>query len=191
MTSHPGTGYAPRRPIRPRDLIKRYFRNRDGATAVEFAIVAGPFFALVLAIVETALVFFAGQMMESSVSEAGRVIRTGQAKPPAGITQTELKQQICEHAVLLRSCEAKLMLDVRVFNDFEESQDELEKPLLDDDDELDVEVQYDPGQGTDIVVVRAFYPWPSLIPGFGIGPGNLANGDRLLVAVAAFRNEPF
>ena len=191
MTSHPEPGQSRRRTIRPRDLVRRFFSNRDGVTAIEFAIVAGPFFALVLAIVETALVFFAGQLMESSVAEAGRIIRTGQAKPPAGVTQAELKQQICEGAVILRNCDTKLQLDVRVFNDFEETEAELEKPLLDDDDELDVEVAYDPGQGTDIVVVRAFYPWPSFIPGFGIGPGNMANGDRLLVAVAAFRNEPF
>ncbi len=44
----------------------------------------------------------------------------------------------------------------------------------------------------DVVVVRAFYEWPlaKLFPK-AIDLGNLQNGDRLLVATAVFRNEPF
>ncbi len=41
-------------------LLGRYRRDSKGATAIEFAFVALPFFALLFAIIETALVFFAG-----------------------------------------------------------------------------------------------------------------------------------
>jgi hypothetical protein len=42
------------------------------------------------------------------------------------------------------------------------------------------------------VVVRAFYEW-GLMAKFPkqIGLGNMANGNRLLAATVAFRNEPF
>lgn len=39
-------------------------RDRRGATAVEFALVATPFLALLVAIVQTFLVFFAQEMLE-------------------------------------------------------------------------------------------------------------------------------
>ena len=41
-----------------------FARRQDGAAALEFAIVAAPFIALVLATIQTALAFFAGQVLE-------------------------------------------------------------------------------------------------------------------------------
>ena len=42
--------------------------------------VALPFLALTFAILETALVFFAGQTLEAAAAESGRLIMTGQAQ---------------------------------------------------------------------------------------------------------------
>ena len=67
-------------------------------------------------------------------------------------------------------------------------------PALDTDGNLHSTFQYDPGGAGDIVVVRVFYEWdliaelPNII---GLGLGNMSNGNRLLTASAAFRNEPF
>src|SRR5712692_11686541 len=44
---------------------RRLIKQQDGAAAVEFALVAAPFLALVFAIMETAVVFFAGQALET------------------------------------------------------------------------------------------------------------------------------
>src|SRR6185503_13859041 len=53
----------------PARCIASFARRQDGAAAVEFGFVALPFFALLFAILETALVFFAGQSLEAAVSE--------------------------------------------------------------------------------------------------------------------------
>lgn len=45
----------------PERATSRFVRQQDGAAAVEFALVALPFLALTFAILETALVFFAGR----------------------------------------------------------------------------------------------------------------------------------
>ena len=47
-------------------LVRRFVRQEDGVAAVEFALVAAPFLALIFAILETALVFFAGQALETA-----------------------------------------------------------------------------------------------------------------------------
>src|SRR5437660_530468 len=44
--------------------MRRFARQQDGSTMVEFGLVAAPFLALVFAILETAIVFFSGQALE-------------------------------------------------------------------------------------------------------------------------------
>jgi hypothetical protein len=61
-------------------------------------------------------------------------------------------------------------------------------------------LSYTPGVGGDIVIVRAFYEWDLLakLPIMPVGNNhidtrlsNMPNGDRVLIATAVFRNEPF
>ena len=68
--------------LRAAELVRRFVRQQDGAAAVEFALVAAPFLALIFAILETALVFFAGQALETAVANSSRLIMTGQAQNP-------------------------------------------------------------------------------------------------------------
>jgi Flp pilus assembly protein TadG len=66
--------------------LRRFRRNRSGSAAVEFALVAPMFFALIFAIIETGMVFFAGQVLETAVQDGGRLIYTSQS-----LTQTQFK----------------------------------------------------------------------------------------------------
>jgi hypothetical protein len=50
---------------------------------------------------------------------------------------------------------------------------------------------YSPGSAGDIVVVRLFYQWPLFVTGLGYNISNLTGSKRLLVATAAFKNEPY
>ena len=59
-----------------RKALRRFRRNRRGSAAVEFALVAPIFFALLFAIIETAIVFFAGQVLETGVQDSSRMIYT-------------------------------------------------------------------------------------------------------------------
>jgi len=52
--------------------------NRRGSAAVEFALVAPVFFALLFAIIESAMVFFAGQVLETGVQDSGRLLYISQ-----------------------------------------------------------------------------------------------------------------
>lgn len=169
--------------------LGRFGRDRRGVSAIEFAIVALPFFALLFAILETALVFLAGQLFESSVAHAARLIRTGQVDE--SFTPERFKTEICEHAVIFSNCESGVFLDVRVFETFAETAEEASTPPIGADDEFEGEEFFDPGEGSDIVLVRAYYQWPLTVPSFGIDLADLSNGRRLIAAGAAFRNEPF
>jgi Flp pilus assembly protein TadG len=169
-------------------LLRRLGRDRSGASALEFALVAGPFFALLLAIIEVSLVFFGSFTLENAVDQAGRMIRTGQAQS-TGMDAGAFKRQVCSKVVVLFDCEAGLKVEVQRFDNFEGINDSLGSPL--DDGQLKENYPFNMGNGGDVVVVRAFYEWDIFANLPGVGLSNMPNGSRLLVAATTFRNEPF
>jgi Flp pilus assembly protein TadG len=58
--------------IRKTQIAKRLHKNEDGAAAVEFALVALPFFGMIFAIIELGIFFFASRFLEDGVFNAGR-----------------------------------------------------------------------------------------------------------------------
>jgi Flp pilus assembly protein TadG len=167
--------------------LRRFAQDHKGATAVEFALVALPFFAILFAILETALVFFAGQILETGLADAARLIRTGQAQEQ-GFDKTKFKQSVCDGVFALLDCDAGLKIDVRKLDNFSGAKTPL--PIDASGNFKDDDFVFQPGEGGDIILVRAYYEWPTVLPDFA-SPSNLANGNYLLSAAATFRNEPF
>ena len=169
-----------------RNVLRRFRRNRRGSAAVEFALVAPVFFALLFAIIETALVFFASQVLETITQDSARMIMTGQAQA-ASYTQAQFKTFLCGRIPALFTC-ADLYVDVQSYAAF--SGVAISDPI-DGAKNFVPNMKYSPGSAGDIVVVRAFYQWPLFVTGLGYNIANLTGSKRLLSATAAFRNEPF
>lgn len=164
----------------------RFRTDKRGAAAVEFALTAFPFFALLFAALETGLVFFAEQTMESGVSRAARLIRTGQAQG-GKFDESKFKDAVCHYMIVVSDCTTNLYVDVRTYKSFNNT--DFSSPTA--GGKLKKDFKYDPGVGGDIVVVRAFYEYQTYFNFFGYDMSNLSNGKRLLGAASAFRNEPF
>ena len=163
--------------------MRRLARKEDGAAAIEFGMVAAPFLALFFAIMETAIVFFAGQTLETAVADSSRLIMTGQAQNQ-GMGQTAFKEAVCARIYGLFDCQAGVHIDVKTYPSF--ATVDLTNPL-DANGNFQNNMAFQPGVAGDIVVVRLFYQWPIYISLLQ----NMAGNKRLLVATAAFRNEPF
>src|SRR4051795_6864150 len=86
-----------------RRLLRRFRRNRRASAALEFALVAPMFFALLFAIIETALMFFASQVLETVTQDSARQIMTGQAQN-AAMTQAQFKTLVCSKVAALFDC---------------------------------------------------------------------------------------
>jgi Flp pilus assembly protein TadG len=164
-----------------RRTVRRFGRKKDGAVAIEFGLVVAPFLALVFAIIETAVVFFAGQALETAVADTSRLIMTGQAQT-AGYTQQQFKDQVCAKIYGLFSCASGVSVDVKTYSSF--SSVNLAKPVSNGNLNTS-SFTYSPGGPGDIVVVRLFYQYP------GLNIGDMNGNKRLIVATAAFRNEPY
>jgi Flp pilus assembly protein TadG len=168
--------------------LRRFGRNCRGSAAVEFALVAPVFFALLFAIIETATVFFASQVLETITQDSARIIETGQAQqasPP--LTQAQFQAYVCSKIPALFDC-SKVYVDVESYpTSFPVSL----SSQIDASGNFINNMQYSPGGACSIVVVRLFYQWPLFVTGLGYNISNLAGHQRLLTATAAFRNEPF
>jgi Flp pilus assembly protein TadG len=164
-----------------------FFRDRRGATAVEFAMVAAPFLALVVALIQTFLVFFAQQVLETVVQQSSRQILTGQVQSQQ-MTQAQFQQLVCNKAVVLFSC-GGLMVDVQVATAW--SSANTSAPSLNySQGQVQNIWQFNPGSAGSIVVVRVMYLWPVFLGPLGFNLSNQPNGTRLIMATAAFQNEP-
>jgi Flp pilus assembly protein TadG len=72
--------------LRKLSFVKRLRKNEDGATAVEFALVALPFFGLIFAVIEIGIFFFASRYLEDGVFNAGRKALTQQLSSGSSCT---------------------------------------------------------------------------------------------------------
>ena len=168
-------------------LMRRFRRNRGGSAVVEFALVAPMFIALLFAIIETALMFFASQVLETVTQDSARMIMTGQAQNGA-FTQAQFKTVVCGKVAALFDCVNGISIDVQSYPQF--SSVNVANPI-DSSKNFTNPNNYNPGGPGDIVVVRLFYQWPILVTKFGYDISNLSGSKRLLTATAAFQNEPY
>jgi Flp pilus assembly protein TadG len=179
---------AVRRPL-SLPIVRRFIRQQEGATAVEFGMVVAPFLALVFAIIETALVFFAGQTLETAGLDSARLIMTGQAQTQ-GFSQAQFKNAVCAKIYGLFSCQSGLYVDVKTYNAF--SGIDNSKPPVDGNGNLKTgSFGYQPGGPGDIVVVRLMYQWPVYVSLLGLNLSDSGGSNRLLMSTIAFRNEPY
>jgi len=171
-------------------IARRFDDSETGSTVVEFGLVAVPFFACFFAIIEVGLVFFAGQVLETSVGDASRLILTGQAQNQ-NFQLADFKNAICTTSVqTLFSC-TNISVDVRPASSFSGADFSLP---TDANHMLDTSsFGYNNTQPCDIVVVRVIYEWPTFVRGLGLDLASAASATHkhILMSTAAFRNEPY
>jgi Flp pilus assembly protein TadG len=167
-------------------VLLRFLRKQDGATAVEFSLVAPPFLALLFALLETGIVFFAGQSLVTATNTAARLILTGQAQNQ-NLTQATFTNGICAQLTGLFSCSG-VYVNVQTAANFASLN---ETPPVSNGVLNTSNFGFNPGSPGDVVVVQVYYQWPIFVTLLNSGLANMNNNTRLLVATAAFQNEPY
>ena len=173
---------------RLRHKLEAWCANRKGAAAVEFAMIAIPFFFLIFGLLEICLLFIMSTVLEHSITEGSRKIRTGQAQE-SGFTKTEFRDQICAEFFGLLDCSSSLHIDVQSLSGFGSA--DTSSPLDEDGEFDETSFKYNPGGPNDIVAVRVFYEWDLVTPIISAPLKNMAGNKHLIQANAVFRNEPY
>ena len=177
-----------------RSTTARHLRDDSGATAVEFAMVAPVFFLMVGVIMETGLMLFTEYALQTSVQEAARIVRTGQAQT-AAMTLSQFKVKLCNIAGTLIDCNGK----VNVYMTSAATSFQTLNTTMPSYLNVGAKADGTPNPksfscgapGTPVALI-ATYDWEFAIPYFMSFFGNFA-GDtkRRMAGVAIFKNEPY
>jgi Flp pilus assembly protein TadG len=181
------TAFAPRTNLR-RWRPKAFLADQNGATAVEFGLVAAPFIALLVAIIQSFVIIFAQQLLQTVVTQSSRLILTNQVQA-ANMTQTQFAQQVCNQVAILFSCSG-LMIDVETYTSFSAADTSMPALTFNSQGQVTNTWQYSPGSPGQIVIVKVMYLWPVFGGPLGLNLANQSNGNRLIMATSAFQNEP-
>jgi len=165
--------------------------DTEGATAIEFAILSIPFFALIFGIIELAIVLFLSTSLTNAVSEAGRQIRIGNFQACSGDKTKIFKDLVCDSVASIGNCQSRVRVDVKTGSSFR-SISLTPPPEPDPNDGSIDDGDVDTTVGGVPVVVRAVYYYKLILPPqLTRLESTSGSGIRKLTAATAFRNEPF
>jgi Flp pilus assembly protein TadG len=175
--------------VAPQSRFCEAARCESGAAVVEFALVAALFMAMLVALFQTALVFFAGRVLDETTEQASRYILTGQAQA-AGMTQSQFATWVCGQTFALFTC-GNFMINVQNYSSFSSASTTTPTLTFNAQGQVSNAWSYNTGNPGDIVVVQVMYQWPVVLGPLNFTLANLSNGKRLLVSTAVFKNEPY
>jgi Flp pilus assembly protein TadG len=168
-------------------LIRRFIKQSNATSTLEFGLLAAPFLAGLFATLQTALVFFAGQTLETAAAKSARLIFTGQAQTN-GWSAAQFKAQVCNQIAGIFNCNSGVTVDVETYPNFAAA--DLGLPITNGSFNT-AALGYNPGGPGDIVVLRLYYQYPVVVNLLGFNLSNVNGGYDLLAATAVFKNEPY
>jgi Flp pilus assembly protein TadG len=166
-------------------LFRRLARNNDGAALLEFALLGPAFLALLVAILQTGVVFLFQQTLQTATTQTARLIMTGQAQTQ-NISSATFLQDVCSAGGSLFDC-SKLSANIQTFTSFSGMQ--MTSPV--NGGTFTAPNSYSLGGPGDIVLVQVFYQLPVMSAPLGFNMANTSDGNALITATAVFRNEPY
>ena len=169
--------------------MRRLLRDCRGTALIEFAAVAAPFIALIVASLATSIMLFTQQMLDTSVETMSRQLMTGQEQK-AGTTKAQFKQKVCDNLPDFMSCD-RLLVNVTKISSFTAANTAAPTITFDADGNVTNTTKFEPGKPGEIVIMQVLYRWPGFHGPLGFDLGNLSNGERLLVTTAIFKTEKY
>lgn len=161
---------------------------RDGATAIEFALLIPILFLILFGIVEFSLIMFSKSVIEGATYEGSRIGKTGFSGAEGGGSNREqyIRDKISERLGSLIS-QKKLTLKAC-------------GTALGGDDKACIPVDFNAGGSGQVIQYQAEYKWPIQTPGLGQligdktcrGPSCITDSTTYTIKATAFvKNEKF
>jgi Flp pilus assembly protein TadG len=199
-------------PFLLKKTMRRWLSNKEGVTVIEFAMIAPIFFGLLFMIIESGIVFTAGQLLETSVTTASRSVLVGTTQNGLTAGNNEqagvnFKQAICEGMsglINIDDCKSGIKVDMNKFSATATASDIQAKLALPvkADGTLDASKMTcaNFGGADDYMLIRAYYQYPIYADfgsiygnsGFSLSAiGGSTKGHSLITGTVAMKLEPF
>ena len=171
-------------------ILSRHWRHftgdRRGVAAIEFAMLAIPFFLIIFALLETALVFLGEFTLDQAATRVARMVRTGEAQK-AGLSADDFRKAICTEASYLMKC-ADIAIDLKVYGSFAD----LPPPSPVQNGSLNTAgFGYQLGGSQAVQALRVYYKRPVLTDMMRSTLSDMSDGSHLLSSIVVFQTEPY
>lgn len=169
-------------------FLRRFLRNRKGATAIEFTLIGPIFLAMLFSMIEVAWLMARMTMVNHAVQVAAKEIYTGK-----NVSREDLGAVICDHALLIPNCSTNVNVEAIQMTAFTDIPDTTAECRDSGDPNFNPVSNYSTGSGGQIVFLRVCMAIELVTPGLGFGASlpTLDNGKFAIVSSTAFLNEPF
>lgn len=176
-----------------RSWLAAYLADTRGAASLEFMTLVPPLLYVLFSMGEAGVLMARSVILTSAVDQAVRGVRLGLASVDS---YDKLKAEICERAFLIGDCADTLLLELTPLPSAEfGNYGTGTVRCLDREEEIKPQVEaldYETGDGGDIMVVQACVLVDPIFPGMGLGamlPKDV-QGSYAIVVRNAFMNEP-
>jgi Flp pilus assembly protein TadG len=170
-------------------VAARLAREERGAVLVEFGFVVIPLAALMMAILQTSLLFFAQQTLETAAEKAVRQLVTGQAQT-ANMNAADFKQLVCSKLPAFMKC-VNVMVDVQTAATFADASTTAPTITFNSSGQVSNSFKFEPGESGSINIVRVMYLWNTGKGPLGFDLSTMSKGRRLLYSTSVFKAEPY
>ncbi len=172
-----------------RNRASRWLRREDGNASIEFVILFPIFMVLFMSAFEIGLLMVRQVMLDRATDIAVRGLRLGSW---TGVTHTELKDFICEEALILPECKNNMLIELSPVSQ------ETWAPLpdaascVDKVQEIEPVVSFEVGIQHELMMVRVCALQEPLFPltGLGLRLPRVDADHYALISLSAFVNEP-
>ena len=175
----------------------RFARDRRGATAIEFSLLALPFVLAMFAVLEYGYVYLINASMDNAVAIASRLIRTGQAQTqtqtqngvttPSPMTQTQFANAVCNQMSWVANCTGSLQVSAEVQSSW--TGQTSTAPTA--NGQLKTNLPFNMGADRCIVLIHSYYTWQMITPSIWGGAAKINGNGILLTSAALIVNEPY
>ena len=169
----------------------RAISDRSGSAAVEFALIAPAFLALMFSIFEVGWFYFVNSQVDAATLSAARLIRTGQAQEQ-GLDKQAFFNAVCPRLQMFGACADKITVEVETYASFAALAADASPAVCTTDQPTEVNaIPYQPGSDNDIVRLRICLVYKTINPVIGVNVSDAEGGTRRIYGSYLFRNEPF
>ncbi len=176
-------------------LTVRLLASQDGTAAIEFAIVAPVFMAMMFSLFEVGWYFYANSIVDASVSDAARLVETGQIQKSTGTDaqkQQAIYNVVCNVLKHFGDCSTRLTVEVQTYANFAALAADNTPATCADAPPADVSaIPFNTGGELAIVRVRVCYIYSTVNPAIGVNVSEPGTSKRRLVSSSVFRSEPY
>lgn len=167
-------------------LLRSLSKDRKGSAAIEFAILALPFFVVIFAIAEIAIMYFVDSGLDAALHKAVRQVRVGVAKSGSW-DAVKFKDVVCKELSYSFGCATKLKVRATVITNMAT----ITKASPISGGSLNVAEDFDLGDSGSYVLVQAFLPWDPTFKLYALSSAKLSDGSYVLGSAELIKNEPF